>query len=296
MRVSDWARFQTFKSSLTDLQQQLGRSQEQIASGKSLLHPADDPVTAARAIQITAQQNANAQFKKTLEQLQLVYTTGESSLDTIHGQLSEAKQLAVTQSSDTMDASARLLAAEKIKGVIEQLVIIGNTKIGNTYSFGGTKSNIAPFTLNETDYSVTFNGSSQVTEVYVASNQTMDMGMSGQDIFSGSGIDVFDVLKDLKDALEANNVAAIADTLTGLDKALDLTENNISRTGVMSSRLETLLDQKSTQDTMYTELLSDITDVDIASVTADYNSLSNSYQAMIYMMSKMQQMSILNYM
>jgi flagellar hook-associated protein 3 FlgL len=149
--------------------------------------------------------------------------------------------------------------------------------------------------LNKADYSVTFNGSSDVPQVFIDGSEKMNLGMSGKDVFNSGGTDVFQILKDLKEALETNNTTNVRGSLTGLDAALDLTENNIAYIGVSSSRMETLVANNGTSDTRLTETLTQMADADVASVISDYNALSTAYQSTIYMMSKMQELNIFNY-
>jgi flagellar hook-associated protein 3 FlgL len=295
MRVADRMKYESFKMNLGDIQQRLARTQEMIASGKKVIDPSDDPVVAARSVQIGAEQQVGAQLKKNLQSLQLLDSTYESSLNAVNDLLSRAKQVAITQSSDTMDASSRKTASEEIKGIIEQLVTIGNTKVGNNFVFGGMKSGSAAFSLNTADYSVAFNGSQNVPQVFVDGSEKMNLGMSGKDVFNSGGADVFQVLKDLKEALETNNGVAIRNSLTGLDSGLNLTENNIAYIGVSSSRVETLIQNNGTNDTRLTETLSEMADADVTSVISDFNTLSTAYQSMIYTMSKMQELNIFNY-
>ncbi len=295
MRVADRMRYETFKASLGDIQQKITRTQEMIASGRRVLDPSDDPVIAAKSVQMTAEKQVDAQYRKNLQHLQLLDTSYETALTSVDELLSQAKQIAVTMSSDTNDASSRKTASEEIKGIIEQLVTLGNTKVGNSYVFGGKKSNSAAFSLNEADYSVTFNGSTDVPKVFVDGTEKMSLGMSGKDIFNKDGTDVFQVLKNLKESLETNNATGVRGTLAGLEAACNLTENNIAYIGVASSRVESLLQNNDTNDLRLTQTLSEMADVDVASVISDFNTLSTAYQTMIYTMSKMQELNIFNY-
>jgi flagellar hook-associated protein 3 FlgL len=220
----------------------------------------------------------------------------DSSITTIHGLLTRAKEIAVSQSSDTMNASTRRSSAEEIKGIIEHLITIGNTKIGNNYIFGGKKSDVTPFTLDSGDYSVTFQGSAEVSSVFIDKGEQEKMGISGYDIFYGSGsFSVFGTLKDLKEALETNNAGSIRSSLDSLNTALDMTENNVAYVGAYAGKIDTLLESQATKDLRYTEMLSELMDADMAQLVSDFNMLTNAYQTSLYSMSKLQEFNILNY-
>jgi flagellin-like hook-associated protein FlgL len=64
-------------------------------------------------------------------------------------------------------------------------VSLGNTVVGDTYVFGGKRSNVAPFRLNP-DYSVDFNvpeGSEGGNEIFVDRGSTAQYNISGKEAF-----------------------------------------------------------------------------------------------------------------
>lgn len=189
MRVTDSYRYELFKNNLAMLKTRLGRTEEMIASEKKILSPSDDPVGTSQYMGLTAQKSTNSQYVKNMQQLSTLGGTYETSANSISDILTTAKQVATTMASDTQDASTRLTAAQQVETLIEQLVTIGNSKVGSTYVFGGKKSDTAAFTLNTTDYSVTFNGTGDVPKVQIANGQTEDMGISGKTFFGTGTVD-----------------------------------------------------------------------------------------------------------
>ena len=61
MRISTSTIFQTGGARISDLQVNLNRTQQQIASGKRILDASDDPVGAARAMVISQSDSVNTQ-------------------------------------------------------------------------------------------------------------------------------------------------------------------------------------------------------------------------------------------
>ena len=101
--------------------------------------------------------------------------------------MSSVQQLADQQTSSTVDANSRTTAANEVNDLIQQLVTVGNTKVGDTYIFGGTKSNNPPYSVSSNvPPAVTFQGSSTVGQVAVDSSTTVDAGISGQTVFNGT--------------------------------------------------------------------------------------------------------------
>jgi len=293
MRVTDKLRYDIFNKNILALREEIDKTQTMIASQKKILKPSDDPVTSSVANVFEVEKGINEQYKKNLERLHTVCCYYDTSINNIHDLLTKAKEICITQASDTMDASTRLSASEEIKGIIEQLVTIGNTKVGNVYIFSGKTTDVVPFSMDD-DYNVTFNGSSEVMEVYVDKKITENAGISGEQIFI-SGTNIFERLKDLKEALEGNDVEGIKEAINNISNCLDKTETNIAYTGTFYNKVDRLIETMDTRNNNITITLSDMLDVDIEKVVSDFNILSTAYQALLYSMSKMQELSVLNY-
>ena len=180
MRVTDSYRYEIFKNNLAILRSRLAKNEEMIASEKKILAPSDDPVGTSQYMQLTAQKNTNSQFIKNVQQLSTLGGAYETAANSVSDVLTNAKALATTMASDTQDADTRKTAATEIESLIEQLVTVGNSKVGSTYIFGGKRSDTQAFTLNNADYSVTFNGSNEVSRVQIATGQTENMASRGK--------------------------------------------------------------------------------------------------------------------
>ncbi len=296
MRITDKLKYDTFKRNIADIQERMNKTTEMIAAQKRILKPSDDPVSATRVVQLQAQKNTDAQYARNLNRLKAMGSMYETSINTVSSVLTSAKQLAVTMSSDNMNASVRKAAAEDVKGMIEQLITVGNTKVGSAYIFGGNKSDAAPYTLNEADYSVTFQGTADVPQMIVSSGQKMNSSISGQKIFdTGGNADIFAALKDLKEALENNDTSGIRESIDAIGGGVDLTANNLTYLGTYTARLDTLSATLESKTSDLDSAISELLDADTVSLYSEYTSLSTAYEAALAAMAKMQQLSVLNY-
>jgi flagellar hook-associated protein 3 FlgL len=297
MRVTDKLRSEASKKQLNNVNVKLATIQEQMSSQKKILHPSDDPVIYSRNVQMISEKSMNTQYKRNLDRLNTFAGTYETVFSSVKDLLTTAKQLAATQGSDQMDAASRTTAASQIEGIIENLVTLGNTKVGNAYAFGGKKSDAAAFVLNDTDYSVTFQGSDDVSEIYVDGSTKEKLGISGKRAFyDGTTVSVFGALKELRDALKNNDGNAIRASVDSLNKAVDLTANNVAYIGTYSSTIDTMTTQNTAKGDLLTTTMSDMVDADLIQLTADFYMLKNAYEAASSSMSTMMKLSILNYM
>ncbi|MCS7281709.1 MAG: flagellar hook-associated protein FlgL [Desulfobacterota bacterium] len=291
MRISDRLRYEMFKSDLLRMKSHLDKFQAIVSSGKALLEPSDNPVDFSQSMRFDAELKRKEQYERNVSRLLLFGSYYDSALNKIHELLTKAKEIAISQASDTMDASTRLSSSEEIKGIIEQLVAIGNTNLSGMYIFSGRAIDRKPFELND-DYTVSYNGTEDVMKVAVEKEIEADLGMSGLQVLDD---DLFSTLKNLKDALESNDGEGIRESLDGLDRALRKTEANLAYVGTSVGKLERIIDLIKTRKTDIQVLQSEIQDADLTKVISDFNAMTLAYQTMLYAMAKIQELSILNY-
>ena len=304
MRVADNFRYQLYQTTLSNLKAQMDRTTQEIASGKQVMVPSDNPSSYAQNLQILTEQSQNSQYKSNLNSLQAVGSYYTTSVNQVGNILSSVQQLAVEQASSTVNADSRTSASETVNDLIQQLVTLGNTKVGDTYIFGGTKANTPAYSA-----AGTFLGSTQVGQVAVDSSTTVDAGISGQTIFNGtigsetvtlggvsqSNIDIFGVLHQFSQDLANNNTTGLQTDIANISSCVDLTANNLASVGTYTANINNLLTSNSTANTTLATDSSNLVNVDMAKAISDYSTLSTAYQAALYTMSKVESISILNY-
>jgi flagellin-like hook-associated protein FlgL len=183
MRISDSFRYTLFLSNVTKVGQQLDDINTKISTQKKINAPSDDPIKFATSIQYDTEQSISSQFNNSLQRLSTLVGMYDTSFTSVSSQLSQVAQAATDYSS--MDSDLKQAAVEQINSIIEQLVTVGNTKLGNSYIFGGTQANSIPFRLNN-DYSVTYmvdEKNEDATRINVDKGQTGQFGISGRQAF-----------------------------------------------------------------------------------------------------------------
>ncbi len=294
MRVGDSFQFQTYASTLMNLKSQMDQATQEISSGEKVIAPSDDPSAYAQNLEVLAEQSQNTQYKSNLTSLQTLSGYYQNSLNTVSNVLTSAEQLAEQMASDTQDATTRTSAASEVGSMIDELVTVGNTKVGDTYIFGGEDAGTAPYQSDGT-----FVGSSQVGQVAVDSSSTMAAGISGNTIFNGTvdgqSVNIFTTLSQFQTDLTNNNTTGIQTDLNNIGNCVSLTTGNLSYVGSYANSISSLLTTNSNTDTALSTTSSNLVGVDMAQAVSDYTTLSTAYQAAIYTMSKASSLTILNY-
>jgi flagellin-like hook-associated protein FlgL len=183
MRISDSFRYTLFQLNVSKVGQQLDDINAKISSQKNINVPSDDPIKFATSIRYDSEQSIGTQFNNSLQRLSTLVGMYDTSFSSVSSQLSQVAQAATD--FDSMDSDLKQAAVEQIDSIIEQLVTVGNTKLGNSYIFGGAQADKAPFRLNN-DYSVTYMVGQQgedATKINVDKAQTGQFGISGRQAF-----------------------------------------------------------------------------------------------------------------
>ncbi|HAN55161.1 MAG TPA: flagellar hook-associated protein 3, partial [Betaproteobacteria bacterium] len=272
MRISTSTIYQQGAARISDVQTSLVKTQQQLSTGRRILTPADDPVAAARALDVTQSQSVNAQYAINRQAAVSSLTSVDSTLASVTSVLQDAKTLTVSAGNGVLSNSDRSNLATQLSSSLDQLLALANTTdgIGN-YLFSGYQSGTQPFT--KTAIGAQYNGDQGQRQVQVDSSRQMAVSDSGQAIFQGNHQDIFKTLTDLVTLLQTPVVtAADATNLTaGLSTAngnIDQSLNNVltvrASVGSRLKELDALDSAGSSRDIQYSQTLSQLQDVDYA--------------------------------
>jgi len=164
----------------------MARLQEQASTGSRINRASDDPSAAFQILGLNSQEKSLANY---MDNLSEVVNTLELSSITIDGMTSSLVdvQLRLTQiMSDIYDEEARKRAAEGINNILEQMVLLANTKHMGQYIFGGSDTASAPYLAERTNGEITnvsYQGSFQDRDIEVAPGVQSSAFYIGDNIF-----------------------------------------------------------------------------------------------------------------
>ncbi|MCX7725285.1 MAG: flagellar hook-associated protein FlgL [Chitinispirillaceae bacterium] len=118
--------------------------QEQIATGRRLRRPSDDPVDVANTLLMTTKQKELMQFKNNIEDAIGYMTITESAMESMNTLMQRLRELAIQASSDTLSGRERIFINKEVEQLMRQLIALVNTKFKDDYVFNGTETKIPP--------------------------------------------------------------------------------------------------------------------------------------------------------
>src|SRR5580704_2475284 len=210
---------------LSDLFQQQAQEQtyiQQLATGKRVNEPSDDPAAAAADVENQSLQGQTDQYLQNTSNLEGLLQTADSALSSVVTALNQAISLGTQGANGDLSASNQQEIAQQVQNIQSQVVQLANTSYQGSYIFGGTASQAAPFALDATQPSgVIYNGNTGVNSVAIAEGRSIQVNIPGSQVFQGAGGSVMGALEQLVTALQSGNSASIGTATTQVSSALN---------------------------------------------------------------------------
>ncbi|MEB0138778.1 MULTISPECIES: flagellar hook-associated protein FlgL [unclassified Undibacterium] len=222
MRISTSMLFQNGGSQISDLQSAVNRTQQQAASGKKILSPADDPIGSARALVITQAQAINEQYGVNRQYANDNLGIADGVLGNITTTLQNVKTLIVNAGNGTLADSDRAALATELQGNLSSLLSQANsTDATGSYLFSGFSTTTAPYT--QTAGGATYNGDQGQRSLQVDTSRQIPMSAPGDQIFGNirTSANQFNIVSGSANT-GTTTAAAVVDPAT----AASLTGNN----------------------------------------------------------------------
>ena len=182
MRIATITFQQDATSQMQELQADLAKTQNDLATGTRLHSAADDPAAMAQVNQLNVQMSASQQYVTNGNYVSSSLQLEEQAMSDATNTLQGVRDLAVQANDASLSASQRADIAAQLTPQLQNLVAIGNRVDGSgNYLFAGTASGTVPFAQNGN--TVTYSGSTQVSQVQIGPNQRISSGDSGATVF-----------------------------------------------------------------------------------------------------------------
>ncbi len=156
MRISSHQAQQVAISAMLEQQEKLSHVQKQVATGRKIFKPSDDPVAAAKIVKLHDILETNKQYQDNIAAARARLNLEEGVLTNVTTALQRVRELAVMANNDTQTNESRASIAEEVDQLREELVGLANSMDSTgEFLFAGARSRFKPFTRNangEYDY------------------------------------------------------------------------------------------------------------------------------------------------
>ncbi len=301
MRVSNAMLTDNYLRNLNNNLKKMMKQQTQIATGERITKLSDDPVGAVSIMSIGSKLERIEQYQTNISRADSWNQLTESSVLELNDIVKNAYEKAVSTANDTMTAEDKIATAEVIGQMRDHLLSVANNKTGNRYLFGGYNTINPPFEVDSGTGNLLYNGidvsnpadpaliaeGQQVLQYELTYGIKMDVSIPGTELL-GTGTDnIYTILDNLYNDLMAD---APVSTLTGYTEQLQDAQSRLlnleSKIGGRTNRLELLENRHGEDEFNYTEIKSDIEDVDQAEALLKFSVTESIYTASLGIASK----------
>lgn len=191
MRISTNQYQQRSVFTMLEQQAKLSKTQEQLATGRRILTPADDPAGSARVLDLTKSIETIEQYNANADRAEHRMRMEESVLEQVEISLQRVRELTVQANNASQDAETRGYIASEVRQIHEHLVQLANSSDGNgEYLFAGTATRTQPFSKGG-DLAVSYQGDQGERQLQTGPARQITTAHSGYEVFmkvpSGDG-------------------------------------------------------------------------------------------------------------
>ncbi len=262
------------------VRQQLNSEDLQLASGKSINAPSDNPAGAAALTINETAQNQTDTYTSNVTDLQTKLQIGDSALSSVVTALEQAISLGTEAGNSTLSNANRGAIANQLSGIQQQIVSLANTTSGGTFLFSGTLVETQPFTLDPSSPNgVDYAGNNSVQSVELSPGQNLDVNVPGSQIFLNPSGNVFQAVNQLIAAIQTNT--NIGTAVTNLGQAAQEFNAQRQTYGTALNQLTTTGNFLANEEVQLQTQQSNIGGANLAKVTADFSQSDTAYSALL---------------
>ena len=302
MRVTNNMMTDSLVRYLTTQNEALYERQTVIGSQKRINRPSDDPIGTGKVMDYRQSLASIEQYQTNIQTGKTRLEVTEVNLDLVDDLLQVIRGIGQTEASQT--AESRLLAAEGIKDIFDQVLDVANSELNGNYLFSGYQTKTAPFSRDDTlattfdQFTVTYNGDDGDARFIVAHNTEVTIDADGRPLFqnaAGGGINLFDVLRDLIVGLENDDTAAIFAQADLVDAARDQINTIRANNSPILYQLETTENHWQNYKPKIQELLGRQEEADITQAVVELQQIELAYQTTLATAARIIQPGLVNF-
>jgi flagellar hook-associated protein 3 FlgL len=188
MRITEQTRLFNALQYLRTSQEALAKAEAEVATGRRVRTVSDDPTAAAQLMRLDQGLRASEQFRRSAGSARTRLAVEDEIVTTIRDLIDQARGLALGTTANSPTDPTRQAALSQVNVIIDQVIALGNTKVGNEYIFAGSATDTPPFQPNGT-----YVGDSNVRQVEIDEGILLDTNHAGDQLL-GSTIQALQAL------------------------------------------------------------------------------------------------------
>ena len=182
MRISTSQIFDSGVRGIGRNQVELSKLANQMATGRRVVTPEDDPIAASQALVLTQSKAVSEQYLKNQSDAQGKLSIVETQVASVGDLLQSVRARLVQAGSTTLSNSDRSFVAKELEADFSQLMGIANSKDAEgNYLFSGYQGAVKPFSLSASG--AVYQGDDGQRLVQVSASRQLATNVSGKELF-----------------------------------------------------------------------------------------------------------------
>lgn len=301
MRVTNSIITRTSQLRLQQSLQGIDKIRDDIATGRRIRRMSDDATSGGELVRIGSSMRALTQFRRNAQSGIARAVAEESVLDQFSNVLIRASELSITAASATADEASRLVVKAEVDQMLSLAVRLGNTRFGDEYLFAGTRGTERPFTepppatgsFSALELAGNPVNPSGAITLEIGDNKFVTPVHNGTEVFIDT--DGLDALRELSDALGANDSERISAATTRLNKAISSVQALVGTQGARINEMEDALVNIETSEFNLTVYRSDLRDTEVDKAMVELVGKQTLYEAAMGATARILGLSLSNY-
>ncbi|KEZ52145.1 flagellar hook-associated protein FlgL [Metabacillus indicus] len=271
--------------------EKMGTYQDQLATGKKISRPSDDPVVAMKGMHYRTNLTEVEQYQRNISEAYQWMENSEAGVEQGTQVLQRVRELVVQASNGSNSPEDLKAIGAEIKQLKEDLVGSANTQVAGNYIFNGTETKKAPVTLNA-DGTVTVLVDKSPFEVEVSKGVSLKANINSDNVFSE---DLFAVVGSIEKALTSGDASGMDGLLSDLDGKMDAMTAERAELGARYNRLELIEDRVMKQEVVSTRILSENEDADLEKVIMSLTAQESLHRAALSVGARIMQPTLMDF-
>jgi flagellar hook-associated protein 3 FlgL len=267
----------------------MNQTQQQLASGKKINKPSDNPVTAVRSMYYQTSLNDIDQYKRNVTDGTNWMQSTDEGLDQVNQVLQRVRELTSEASNDTNDQDAKNAMVAEISQLKDHLGQVANSELAGNYIFAGTDTKTPPYDASQQQFT---NSNGQSINYQVGKGTSVPINIPGVNVFKyneGMFTMLDNIMSDIKSGKNPN------DQLNNIDAQINNVLTNRSELGARMNRLDLSSSRLDGLEQATTNIMSNEVDVDIAEAYTNFANQQNVYRSALSVGAKIIQPSLVDF-
>jgi flagellar hook-associated protein 3 FlgL len=278
-------------------------TQLQLATGRKINKPSDDPVGITYSLRYRAELSANEQYQENVDSAISWLDFNDTIMSQAGDVVQRLRELTVQASNGTNSKEALDSINQEVKQLKGQLVDITNSQFNGKYIFNGQQYDKMPYNFpTGADGTLDISGAASVVtdsgliNYAVGDSVQLPINITGNEVFGGSESDnIFLIIDRISTKLSSGVTTGLSSELSAIDTRTNKMLAVQANIGAKTNRIELMQNRLNDLEVNLTDLQSKTEDGDYAELLMKSKIQENIYNASLSVGSKIIQSTLVDF-